>query len=157
MRNIVTCLPDYAYGHAQLRGFERVVASSPGVKHTNIMIPVGTPDMKPFLAKALVPNPDVVMMGLWATDAATILRQAHEMNMQKETQLFFNWLSDALVADLPPEAMDGVKCQMFLVSRHGKIQIQSISRRLIRFQQPLSVDLRRAAGSVRLGGLHGSL
>ncbi len=134
-KNIVSCMADYSYGHATLRGMERVFVASPGVKHTNIFVPVGTKDMKPLLAKALEGKPDAIMMGLWGEDAVTILKQAREMNIQHDVPVFFNWLVDAFAVNVPPDAMGGVKCQMFWYHTMARMKHKELSQTISDFME----------------------
>ena len=112
-KNIVVMLPDYAYGHGALRGIGSVFKKMPQVKYTTIMTPVGTADMTAYLIKALDAKPEIVMMGQWGNDAITILKQAHDMGLRKKTEIFFNWIVNVFATGIPPEALEGVMCQMF--------------------------------------------
>jgi branched-chain amino acid transport system substrate-binding protein len=113
LKNIVLLLPDYAYGHGALRGHENVLKKMPGVKYTTIMTPVGTADMTPYLIRAMEAKPEIVIMGQWGNDAINILKQAYEMGMLKKTKLFFQWIVNVFATGIPPEALEGVMCQMF--------------------------------------------
>jgi len=113
LKNIVACMPDYAYGHGALKGMEEVFKKDPDVKYTTIMTPVGTADMTAYLIKAREAKPDVIMMGQWGNDAINILKQAYDMGLQKQTKLFFNWIVDVFATGIPPESLKGVTCQMF--------------------------------------------
>lgn len=113
LKKIVILLPDYAYGHGALRGIEVVFKKKPDIKYTTIMTPVGTADMTPYLIRALEAKPDIVMMGQWGTDAIIILKQAYEMGLLKKTKLFFTWIINVFATGIPPEALEGVMCQMF--------------------------------------------
>lgn len=113
LKNIVVMLPDYAYGHGALRGMKNVFDKMPQVKYTTIMTPVGTADMTPYLIKAMEAKPDIVMMGQWGNDAINILKQAYEMGLSKKTKIFFNWIVNVFAMGIPPEALKGVRCQMF--------------------------------------------
>ncbi len=113
LKDIVVCLPDYAYGHGALKGIERVFKKYPDVKYTTILTPLGAGDMKPYLTKALETNPQIIMMGQWGSDGITILKQAHEMDLKKKTKIFYNWIANVFATEIPPEAFEGVTCQMF--------------------------------------------
>jgi len=113
MKNIVACMPDYAYGHGAYKGMEEVFKKYPDVKYKVIWTPVGTADMTAYLIKAREANPDVIMMGQWGNDAINILKQAYDMKLRKNTKLFFNWIVDVFATGIPPETLEGVICQMF--------------------------------------------
>jgi branched-chain amino acid transport system substrate-binding protein len=113
LKNIVLMLPDYAYGHGALRGHENVLKKMPDVKYTTIMTPVGTADMTPYLIKAMEAKPQIVIMGQWGNDAINILKQAYELGMQKKTKIFFQWIVNVFATGIPPEALEGVMCQLF--------------------------------------------
>ena len=113
IKNVAVCLPDYAYGHGALRGIEEVFKKYPDVKFTKIMTPVGTADMTPYLIRAREAKPDIIMMGQWGNDGINILKQAYDMKLQRDTKLWFNWIVNVFATGIPPEAMEGVMCQMF--------------------------------------------
>lgn len=112
-KNIVALLPDYAYGRAANEGIQEVLKKHPQVKLEVIWTPVGTADMTQYLIKARDAKPDVIMMGQWGNDAIQILKQAYDMDLRKNTKLFFNYMTDAFAIGIPPEAIDGVTVQMF--------------------------------------------
>jgi len=113
LKNIAVCLPDYAYGQGAMRGIERVFKDMPDVKYTTIWTPVGTADMTPYLIKAAEAKPDIVMMGQWGNDAINILKQAYDMGLHKQTKIFFNYIVNVFATGIPPEALDGVMCQLY--------------------------------------------
>jgi branched-chain amino acid transport system substrate-binding protein len=113
MKKIVVLLPDYAYGHGARRGIEEVLSAAPGVTYSIIMTPVGTADMTPYLIRAKEERPDIIMMGQWGSDAINILKQAYDMNLRKDTKLFYNWIVDVFATGIPAEALEGVYCQMY--------------------------------------------
>jgi branched-chain amino acid transport system substrate-binding protein len=113
LKNIVLLLPDYAYGHGALRGHKNVLDQMPGVKYEAIMTPVGTADMTPYLIKAIEAKPDAVIMGQWGNDGITILKQAYDMGLHTKTKIFFQWIVNVFATGIPPEALEGVMCQMF--------------------------------------------
>ena len=112
-KNVVFFMPDYAYGKFAFGGAEAVLKQRPGVKYNVVWSPVGTADMTPFLIKALEFQPEFVCMGHWGNDAITVLKQAHEMGLKKKTKLFFNWIIDTMAVGIPPEALEGIWCQMW--------------------------------------------
>jgi len=113
LKNIAVCLPDYAYGQGAMRGIERIFKDMPDVKYTTIWTPVGTADMTPYLIKAMEAKPDIVMMGQWGNDAINILKQAYEMGLHKQCKVFFNYIVNVFATGIPPEALEGVMCQMY--------------------------------------------
>ncbi|MGO9122223.1 MAG: ABC transporter substrate-binding protein [Desulfomonilaceae bacterium] len=113
LKNIVLCLPDYAYGQGAHRGMERVFKEMPDVKYTTIWTPVGTADMTPYLIKAAEAKPDIVIMGQWGNDAINILKQAYEMGLHKQTKIFFNYIVNVFATGIPADALEGVMCQMY--------------------------------------------
>lgn len=113
VKNIVVCLPDYAYGQGAMRGIERVFKQMPDIKYTTIWTPVGTADFTPYLIKAAEAKPEIVMMGQWGNDAINILKQAHDMGLKKQCKVFFNYIVNVFATGIPPEALEGVMCQMY--------------------------------------------
>ncbi len=112
LKKIAVCLPDYAYGHGALRGIEEVFKKNP-VEWEKIMTPVGTADMTPYLLRVADFKPEIVSMGQWGNDAINILKQAYDMKLREKTKLFFNWIVNVFATGIPPEALEGVMCQMY--------------------------------------------
>ena len=128
LKDIVVCLPDYAWGQAMNRGIERVFKKIPGIKYTTIWTPLGAEDMKPYLAEALKAKPQIIMMGQWGNDGIRILKQAHEMDVIQKTKIFYNWIVDVYATSIPPEALQGVTCQMFWYHSMKGLGIKSIAK-----------------------------
>jgi branched-chain amino acid transport system substrate-binding protein len=128
LKNVVVCLPDYAWGHAMSRGIERVFKKIPGVTYSTVWTPLGAEDMKPYLTEALEAKPQIIMMGQWGNDGIRILKQAHEMRVKEKTKIFYNWIVNVYATDIPPEALQGVTCQMFWYHSMAGLGIKSIAK-----------------------------
>lgn len=110
--NIVVLLPDYAYGQGAGRGIKEVFDEK-GTKYTIIWTPVGAADLTPYLIKAKELKPEMIMMGQWGADAINILKQAYDMRLHNDTELFFNWIVDVFATGISPEALSNVTVQMY--------------------------------------------
>ncbi|MCJ7747564.1 MAG: ABC transporter substrate-binding protein [Desulfobacterales bacterium] len=112
-KHVMLFLPDYAYGRDAGAGAHKIFSSRyPGIKVSEVWTPVGTPDFTSYIIKIEEAKPDVVMMGHWGNDGINVLKQVYEMRLGKKTKLFFNWIINVFAVGIPPEAMEGVTCQM---------------------------------------------
>lgn len=109
---VVLLLPDYAYGHDQEKGAMAVFANYPEIEVVTMYSTVGAADMTPYLINARNEQPDLLMMGQWGNDAINILKQAEELGLDQDMDIWFNWLVNVFATGLPPEALDGVTTQM---------------------------------------------
>ncbi|HSR09835.1 MAG TPA: ABC transporter substrate-binding protein [Thermodesulfobacteriota bacterium] len=112
-KNVVFFMPDYAYGRFAYGGAQQVLKKRPGVTSNVVWSPLGTADMTPYLIKCMDHKPEVICMGHWGNDAINVLKQAYEMGLRSKTKLFFNWIIDSMAVGIPPEALDGVWCQLW--------------------------------------------
>ena len=112
-KNVVFFNPDYAYGKFAFAGSEAVMKNTPGAKYNVVWSPVGTADMTPFLIKAMDFKPDVLCLNHWGNDAINVLKAVNEMGVNKKTKVFFNWIIDVMAVGIPPEALEGLWCQMW--------------------------------------------
>ncbi|NWF92925.1 MAG: ABC transporter substrate-binding protein [Syntrophaceae bacterium] len=111
-KHVMLFLPDYAYGRDAGAGAHKIFKNYPGIKVSETWTPVGTPDFTSYIIKIEEAKPDVVMMGHWGNDGINVLKQVYEMRLGKKTKLFFNWIINVFAVGIPPEALEGVTCQM---------------------------------------------
>jgi branched-chain amino acid transport system substrate-binding protein len=112
-KHVMLFLPDYAYGRDAGAGAHKTFSNRyPGIKISETWTPVGTPDFTSYIIKIEEAKPDVVMMGHWGNDGINVLKQVYEMRLGKKTKLFFNWIINVFAVGIPPEALEGVTCQM---------------------------------------------
>ncbi len=113
-KHVVLFLPDYAYGRGAGEGANKVFKTRyPDIKVSEVWSPLGTPDFTSYINKVIELKPDVVMLGHWGNDGIGVLKQVYEMKLAQKTKIFYNWIINVFAVGVPPEAMEGITCQMW--------------------------------------------
>ena len=113
-KHVVLFLPDYAYGRGAGEGANKIFKSRyPEIKVSEVWSPLGTPDFTSYINKVAELKPDVVMLGHWGNDGIGVLKQVYEMKLAQKTKIFYNWIINVFAVGVPPEAMEGITCQMW--------------------------------------------
>jgi branched-chain amino acid transport system substrate-binding protein len=99
--------PAYAFGRDQYEG-AKAAFKKYGVQVTYDEAPVQTADYTPYIQKIAEAKPDICMMAQWGTGAIAVLKQAHELGLNKKTKIWFNWMTNVFGSGVPAEALDGV-------------------------------------------------
>jgi len=71
-------------------------------------VSVGTPDFTTVLQKVRAAKPDVFISAQFAGDAIALLKQCHQMGLNKEMTIFNAFITNVVGKGLPPEALAGV-------------------------------------------------
>ncbi len=71
-------------------------------------VSLGTGDFTTVLQKVRAAKPDVFISAQFAADAVALLKQAHQMGLNKEMTIFNAFITNVVAKGLPPEALEGV-------------------------------------------------
>jgi branched-chain amino acid transport system substrate-binding protein len=112
-KKIACFVPAYAFGNALASGFESVMKKHPDITYKVFWHPLGSSDLKRDLEAVRDYKPDVIAIGSFGKDAGNALTQAFLMGLGKDAKLFHLWFLDSFAVAIPPEAMKGVRTQMF--------------------------------------------
>ena len=69
---------------------------------------LGTGDFTTALQKVRAAKPDVFISAQFAADAVALLKQVHQMGLNKEMTIFNAFITNVVAKGLPPEALEGV-------------------------------------------------
>lgn len=69
---------------------------------------LGTADYTAVLQKVRAAKPDVFIVSQFAADAVNVLKQAHQMGLNKDTTIFNAFITNVVAKGVPPEALEGV-------------------------------------------------
>lgn len=69
---------------------------------------LGTSDFTTILQKVRAAKPDVFIAAQFAADSVALLKQAHQMGLNKEMTIFNAFITNVVAKGLPPEALQGV-------------------------------------------------
>jgi branched-chain amino acid transport system substrate-binding protein len=112
-KKIACFLPGYAFGNALAAGFEAEMKKHPDITYKVFWHPLGSSDIKRDLEAVRDYKPDVIVIGSFGKDAVSALTQAFLMGLGKDAKLFHLWFLDSFALSIPPDAMKGVRTQMF--------------------------------------------
>ena len=99
--------PAYSFGRDQFKG-AKAAFEKYGVEVMYDEAPVKTADYTPYIQKIAEAKPDICMMAQWGTGAIAVLKQAHELGLNKKTKIWFNWMTNVFGSGVPAEALEGV-------------------------------------------------
>jgi branched-chain amino acid transport system substrate-binding protein len=71
-------------------------------------VSLGTSDFTTVLQKVRAAKPDVFIAAQFAADAVALLKQVHQMGLNKETTIFNAFITNVVAKGLPPEALENV-------------------------------------------------
>jgi branched-chain amino acid transport system substrate-binding protein len=71
-------------------------------------VSLGTNDFTTILQKVKAAKPDVFISAQFAADAVALLKQTHQMGLNKEMTIFNSFITNVVAKGLPPEALQGV-------------------------------------------------
>ncbi|MBX9811363.1 MAG: ABC transporter substrate-binding protein [Burkholderiales bacterium] len=71
-------------------------------------VSLGTSDYTTVLQKVRAAKPDVFISAQFAADAVALLKQVHQMGLNKEMTIFNAFITNVVAKGLPPEALEGV-------------------------------------------------
>jgi len=71
-------------------------------------VSLGTSDYTTVLQKVRAAKPDVFISAQFAADAVALLKQAHQMGLNKEMTIFNAFITNVVAKGVPPEALEGV-------------------------------------------------
>ncbi|MEW6672660.1 MAG: ABC transporter substrate-binding protein [Thermodesulfobacteriota bacterium] len=71
-------------------------------------VSLGTSDFTTILQKVKAAKPDVFISAQFAADAVALLKQCHQMGLNKEMTIFNSFITNVVAKGIPPEALQGI-------------------------------------------------
>ena len=71
-------------------------------------VSLGTSDFTTILQKVKAAKPDIFISAQFGGDAIALLKQCHQMGLNKEMTIFNAFMSNVVAKGIPPEALDGI-------------------------------------------------
>jgi len=71
-------------------------------------VSLGTSDYTTILQKVKAAKPDVFISAQFAADAVALLKQCHQMGLNKEMTIFNSFITNVVARGIPPEALEGI-------------------------------------------------
>jgi branched-chain amino acid transport system substrate-binding protein len=104
-KRAATISEDFAFGHEQMAGFQRVFEEGGGKVVKKLWPPLVTPDYTPFIAQ--LGSVDVVFAGFAGSNPVKFMRAYADLGLAGKTPLMGGWtfMDDALLKSLGDEAI----------------------------------------------------
>ena len=123
-------------------------------------VSLGTNDFTTILQKVRAAKPDVFISAQFAADAVALLKQCHQMGLNKEMTIFNSFITNVVAKGLPPEALQGVYSMHYFYYDLAGFEDKEVARRAKEITDALPGQVQQAAGclcSHRLHRLHGDV
>jgi branched-chain amino acid transport system substrate-binding protein len=107
-KRVVFFVPDYAYGHEMLRGFQRAGKEFGMETLADLRYPLGTSDYSSFFPRVQQLKPDMLVMFNFGRDLVNAVKQAHDFGIKQQTRIVTTLLLLSARLAAGPEPFEGV-------------------------------------------------
>ena len=107
-KRVVFFVPDYAYGHEMLRGFQRAGKEFGMETLGDLRYPLGTSDFSSFFPRVQAAKPDILCMFNFGRDLVNAIKQAYDFGIKQQTKIITPILLISARTAVGPEPFDGV-------------------------------------------------
>jgi branched-chain amino acid transport system substrate-binding protein len=113
LKRVATISEDFAFGHEQMSGFQRVFEDNGGKVVKKLWPPLVTPDYLPFIAQ--IGKVDGVMNGFAGSNPVKFMRSYADFGLKDTTPLLGGWtaMDDALLRSLGDEAVGAISASWY--------------------------------------------
>lgn len=94
---------------------------------------LGTSDFTTILQKVRAAKPDVFIAAQFAADSVALLKQVHQMGLNKETTIFNAFITNVVAKGLPPEALQGVYAMHYFYYDLAGFEDQAVAQQAAEF------------------------
>jgi branched-chain amino acid transport system substrate-binding protein len=91
-------------------------------------VSLGTADYTTILQKVRAAKPDVFIAAQFAGDAVALLKQVHQMGLNKEMTIFNAFMTNVVAKGIPPEALEGVYSMHYLYHDLSEFEDKEIAK-----------------------------
>jgi branched-chain amino acid transport system substrate-binding protein len=110
-KRVVTISEDFAYGHEQMGGFQRVFEDVGGRVGKKLWPPIVTPDYTPYLAQ--IGGVDAVVQGFAGSNPVKFMKQYRDQGLTLPVIGGGTACDDALLKSFGDEAVGMISCSMY--------------------------------------------
>lgn len=107
-KRVVFFVPDYAYGHEMLRGYQRAGKEFGMETLADLRYPLGTSDYSSFFPRVQSLKPDILCMINFGRDLVNAIKQAHDFGIKQQTKIITSVLLISARLAAGPEPFEGV-------------------------------------------------
>ena len=123
-------------------------------------VSLGTNDFTTILQKVKAAKPDVFISAQFGGDAIALLKQCHQMGLNKEMTIFNAFITNVVAKGLPPEALEGVYSMHYFYYDLSGLRGQGGGQERQGLHRPVPGEVQQASRRLcghRLCGLHGDV
>ena len=91
-------------------------------------VALGTGDYTTVLQKVRAAKPDVFIAAQFAADAVALLKQVHQMGLNKQMTIFNAFMTNVVAKGLPPEALEGVYAMHYFYYDLGNFPDKEVAK-----------------------------
>ena len=107
-KRVVFFVPDYAYGHEMLRGFQRAGKEFGLETLADLRYPLGTSDYSSFFPRVQSLKPDMLVLFNFGRDLVNAMKQATDFGIKQQTKIVTTLLLLSARQAAGPESFEGV-------------------------------------------------
>jgi branched-chain amino acid transport system substrate-binding protein len=111
LRRVITVSEDFAYGHEQMGGFQRVFEDAGGRVVKKLWPPIVTPDYTPYLAQ--ISGADAVVQGFAGSNPLKFVKQYKDQGLRVPLVGSSTGGDDALLKSFGDEAIGMISCSFY--------------------------------------------
>ncbi len=91
-------------------------------------VSLGTSDYTTILQKVRAAKPDVFIAAQFAGDAVALLKQVHQMGLNKEMTIFNAFITNVVAKGIPPQALEGVYAMHYFYYDLSEFQDKEVAK-----------------------------
>src|SRR5881296_3600236 len=110
-KRVITIADDFAYGHEQMAGFQRVFEDAGGRVVKKLWPPLVTPDYTPYLAQ--ISGVDAVVQGFAGSNPLKFMKQYQDQGLKLPVLSGSVGCDDALLKSFGDEAIGVISCSAY--------------------------------------------
>ena len=112
-------------------------------------VALGTSDFTTMLQKVRAAKPDVFIAAQFAADSVALLKQVHQMGLNKEMTIFNAFITNVVAKGLPPEALQGVYAMHYFYYDLSGFADKAVAKSAAEFTELFTREIRHPAGRLR--------
>lgn len=110
-------------------------------------VSLGTSDYTTILQKVRAAKPDVFIAAQFAGDAVALLKQVHQMGLNKEMTIFNAFITNVVAKGIPPEALEGVYAMHYFYYDLSEFEDKEVARSAKEFTELYQAKYKTPADS----------
>ncbi len=110
-------------------------------------VSLGTSDYTTILQKVRAAKPDVFISAQFGGDAVALLKQCHQMGLNKEMTIFNSFITNVVAKGIPPQALEGVHAMHYFYYDLADFQDKEVAKSAKEFTEMYQAKYKAPADS----------